>query len=118
MRLARAAKRVFVNPMESWWRIWFQPKSTAPLELSRIGIGLALLCHYAAATPYLFTFWGNEGWLPPQILQVEVSDPLVQSVLFYITAPWQLVVFHAVFVFCCLALTLGWRTRWVKWLVL
>ena len=39
-----------------WWRIWFQPKPTTPLELTRMGFGFAMLIHYALATPYLFTF--------------------------------------------------------------
>ena len=37
---------------------------------------------------------------------------------FYFTAPWQLVAFHALFLFCCAAFMLGWRTSWVKWVVL
>ena len=49
---------------EVWARIWFQPMSTAPLELARIGIGAALLLHYAMATPYLFDFWGDTGLMP------------------------------------------------------
>jgi predicted DCC family thiol-disulfide oxidoreductase YuxK len=39
-------------------------------------------------------------------------------VFFYFTAPWQWVVFHGFFLLCCVAFMLGWRTSWVKWIVL
>ena len=31
---------------------------------------------------------------------------------------WELLLFHAIFLFCCASLMLGWRTTWVKWVVL
>jgi predicted DCC family thiol-disulfide oxidoreductase YuxK len=99
-------------------RVWFQDKSTAPLEIARIGIGAALLLHYGLATPHLFTFWGDDGQMPRALLAEQVDDPWMQSVFFYLTAPWQLVAFHALFLFCCAAFMLGWRTSWVKWVVL
>ena len=46
------------------------------------------------------------------------DNPWKQSAFFYFTAPWQWIAFHAVFLFCAAALMLGWRTSWVKWLVL
>lgn len=101
-----------------WQSIWFQDSPTTPLEISRIGIGVALLLHYIVATPYLLTFWGDDGWMPRTLLAEEHSDPWAQSILFYLTSPWQLYVFHALFLACCLAFTLGWRTSWVKWAVL
>ena len=103
---------------EVWSQIWFQPSATAPLELARIGIGAALLSHYALATPYLSDFWGDAGWMPRRLLEMETDSRLVQSLLFYFTAPWQLVAFHFLFLACCLAFMLGWRTSWVKWIVL
>ena len=38
--------------------------------------------------------------------------------MFYFTAPWQWHAFHALFLFCCAALMVGWQTPYVKWLVL
>jgi predicted DCC family thiol-disulfide oxidoreductase YuxK len=98
--------------------VWFQDKSTSPLEIARIGIGAALLLHYGMATPYLFTFWGDAGWMPRTLLEQGMTDPWVQSVFFYFTAPWQWVAFHALFLWCCAAFMAGWRTSWMKWLVL
>jgi hypothetical protein len=45
----------------AWNSIWFQDGPTTPLEISRIGIGAALLLHYILATPYLLIFWGDDG---------------------------------------------------------
>ena len=101
-----------------WQRIWFQDRPTTPLEISRIGIGAALLLHYALATPYLLAFWGDGGWMPRTLLTQEHPDPWAQSILFYFTESWQLYAFHELFLACCVAFTLGWRTSWVKWAVL
>ena len=101
-----------------WSRIWFQDQTTSPLELTRMGVGFAMLVHYGMASPYLFTFWGDQGWLPRSLLAPLITDPWKQSVFFYFSAPWQWVAFHGLFLFCCAALMVGWRTSWVKWLVL
>jgi predicted DCC family thiol-disulfide oxidoreductase YuxK len=107
-----------------WSRIWFQDRSTSPLELARIGVGVALLSHYALATPYLFAFWGDDGWMPRELVTstaswwVDDRAAWRQSIFLYFTAPWQWVTFHALFLLCCTALMIGWRTRWVKWIVL
>jgi predicted DCC family thiol-disulfide oxidoreductase YuxK len=123
MNVAGAASRGFRRIADrigaGWNRIWFQDAPTTPLEISRIGIGIALLLHYILATPYLLTFWGDDGWMPRTLLAAsEDSDPLAQSIFFYLTAPWQMYVFHGLFLACCVAFTLGWRTAWVKWAVL
>ena len=101
-----------------WIRIWFQERSTTPLEVARIGLGAAMLVHYGFATPHLLRFWGNTGWLPLSALKSQAPDPWTQSVMFYFSAPWQLIAFHWLFLFCCAAFMLGWQTRFVKWLVL
>src|SRR5262249_36259070 len=46
------------------------------------------------------------------------ESPWDQSVFFYFTASWQWIAFHAFFLVCCAALMVGWRTSWVKWVVL
>jgi predicted DCC family thiol-disulfide oxidoreductase YuxK len=114
----RLIRNIFAKFTAAWWLIWFQSSVTTPLELARIGLGAALFCHYALATPNLALFWGDAGLMPRQLLDAEVNDPLSQSLFFYFNAPWQLTAFHFVFLGCCLALMLGWRTRLVKWVVL
>jgi predicted DCC family thiol-disulfide oxidoreductase YuxK len=62
-------------------------------------------------------FWGDDGLISrTQIL--EETEPGAYSVFFYFTAPWQGMVFHAVFLLGCAAFMAGWRTSWVKWFVL
>jgi predicted DCC family thiol-disulfide oxidoreductase YuxK len=114
---ARAGGRAFAAVEQAWSRLWFQVRPTTPLELVRIGLGAALLLHYFRASPYLFEFWGDDGLLP-RALALQATDSWMQSVFFYFTAPWQWIAFDAVFLFCCAAFMLGWRTPWVKWIVL
>lgn len=112
------AVRLFAPLNRLWARIWFQERSTTPLEIIRIGLGAAMLLHYAFATPHVLTFWGDDGWMPRSALAESMADPWVQSVMFYFSAPWHWAAFHALFLFCCTALMVGWQTRFVKWLVL
>jgi predicted DCC family thiol-disulfide oxidoreductase YuxK len=103
----------------TWDRIWFQDLPTTQLELVRIGLGLALFIHYGYASAYLFELWGNDGWFPASVvLDNATTDASMQSPLFYLTQSWQLALVHTVFVLCCFALMVGWRTNWVKWVVL
>lgn len=103
-----------------WSRIWFQDRTTTTLDIARIGIGFAMLLHYALATPYLHLLWGNDGWFPRDPLNANDGGAGIweQSAFFYFNAAWQWPLFHAFFLFCCVAFMLGWRTSWVKWLVL
>lgn len=114
----RARHAAWPALQDAWSRLWFQSAPTTPLDIARIGIGVALLQHYAFATPYLLTFWGDSGWMPPELLAAENLPPWQQSIFFYFTAPWQWFAFHGLFLACCAALALGWRTAWVKWIVL
>src|SRR5581483_2950283 len=118
MTAMRFVIQIVSRVAQAWRLIWFEPAPTTPLELARIGLGAALFCHYALATPHLVEFWGDAGWMPRKVLEGEVNDPLYQSLFFYFTAPWQLTTFHFVFLACCVALALGWRTSLVKWVVL
>jgi predicted DCC family thiol-disulfide oxidoreductase YuxK len=116
--LARACRDTLAGIAQSWSRFWFEDIPTTPLELARMGIGAALLLHYGLATPYLFDLWGDAGWLPLDVLFKNRTDPFLQSIFFYFTAPWQLVAFHVLFLLCCFAFMVGCRTSWVKWVVL
>jgi predicted DCC family thiol-disulfide oxidoreductase YuxK len=76
------------------------------------------LINYSIATPFLFEFWGETGWMPVKFASEYANDPWTQSIFFYFTSPWQLLVFHIAFLLSCAALIVGWRTAWVKWIVL
>jgi len=116
--MLRLGREVLAGLARIWSQLWFQGSPTTPLELARMGIGAALLLYYAWATPFLFDFWGEAGWAPLAAVLANTTSPWNQSVFFYFTAPWQWVAFHALFLLCCAALLLGWRTSWVKWVVL
>ncbi len=115
--LARFARDRFAALGRAWSQVWFQDRPTSPLELARIGVGAALLLHYALAIPHLFDLWGDAGWMPRDVI-LKIRDPWMQSVFYYFGAPWEWVTFHALFLACCAAFMLGWRTSWVKWIVL
>ena len=118
MIILHVLRNLWLGLGEFWARIWFQPKPTKPLELTRMGVGAAMLVHYAAATPYVSLLWGDNGFMPRDQLVYEVTDPWMQSLFFYFSAPWQLIAFHGFFLFCCAAFMVGWRTSWVKWVLL
>jgi predicted DCC family thiol-disulfide oxidoreductase YuxK len=113
----RFGRDAFAALNRAWSQVWFQSSPTQPLELARIGIGAAVLLHYALATPYLFDLWGDAGWVPRELV-LKDHDFWKQSVFFYFSAPWEWVAFHGFFLLCCTAFMVGWRTAWVKWVLL
>ena len=115
---ARVFGHAFAALGQHWARFWFQSRPTTPLEITRIGIGLALLTNYGLASPYLFLFWSDTGWISPESHSDNFHADWKHSVFFHLTADWQFVAFHAVFLFCCAAFVVGWRTSWVKWVLL
>jgi len=116
--VSRTAGGLLSAIARAWSAIWFQDSPTVPLEIVRIGVGAAVLFHYGMGTPFLFDLWGDHGWMPPDVAQAYIAGPWMQSIFYYFTAPWQWIAFHAAFLFCCAALVAGWRTSWVKWIVL
>jgi len=117
-KIVTFGRDVCADAGRAWSQFWFQSSPTSPLEIARIGLGAALLVNYGAASAYLFDFWGEAGFMPRDLVWDDRSDGWVQSVFFYFSAPWQWIAFHVLFLVCCAALMLGWRTTWVKWLVL
>lgn len=118
LTLAQKGRAALAALGRTWSQIWFQSCRTTPLEITRVGVGAALLLHYGRATPHLLEFWSDEGWLPQAFVLERVPDAWTQSVFFYFNAPWQWTAFHAVFLLSCAAFMLGWRTAWFKWIVL
>jgi predicted DCC family thiol-disulfide oxidoreductase YuxK len=117
-KILNFARDFFVDLGRAWSQFWFQSSPTSPLEIARIGIGAALLVNYGAASAYLFDFWGEGGFVPRALVLDDRTNDWIQSVFFYFTASWQWIAFHVLFLICCAALMLGWRTSWVKWIVL
>src|SRR5262249_34717278 len=119
---ARLSRETLAALGRAWSHLWFESCPTTPLELSRIGIGALLLFYYGFATPYVLELCGDAGWMPREVVVGFIDSwdfPLfAQSVFSYFTAPWQWLVFHVCFLLCCLAFMVGWRTSWVKWIVL
>jgi hypothetical protein len=102
--LTRFARDTFAALSRAWSQVWFQDSPTSPLELTRIGVGAALLLHYALATPHLFDLWGDAGWMPRDVVLM-IRDPWMQSIFYYFGAPWEWVAFHGLFLLCCAALS-------------
>jgi predicted DCC family thiol-disulfide oxidoreductase YuxK len=117
VRLVRFARDALAALDRAWSQFWFQERLTSPLEIARIGIGAAMLLHYSLATPHLFDLWGDEGWMPREVV-LKFHDRWMQSVFYYFDAPWQWIAFHGLLLVCCAAFTVGWRTSWVKWISL
>ena len=113
--VAALVRECFAAVHYAWCQLWFQNTSTMPLEIGRIGIGALLLIHYSWATPRLFEFWTDAGWMPLWVA-MRWNNP-GQSIFFYFAAPWQLFSFHIFFLLCCVAFMVGWRTSWVKWVL-
>jgi predicted DCC family thiol-disulfide oxidoreductase YuxK len=115
LRLGREALAPFA---QAWSWFWFQPTTTVPLDVVRIGLGAAVFFHFGMATPFVLDLWGDARWMPFDQAQQYLDGPWMQSVFFYFSAPWQWLAFHALFVLCAGSFMLGWHTRWVKWVVL
>jgi hypothetical protein len=113
----RRMRRLLAVVADTWTRLWFQERSTLPLELSRIGIGAALLVNYSLATPYLFDFWGESAWIPNATISNYVNYPWMQSIFYCLTSPLKSSIFHVILLFSSAAFMFGWRTSWVKWIV-
>src|SRR5262245_6108264 len=111
-------KRPVLAIARAWDNFWFQPSGTTRLEIVRIGVGSALLWQYTMASPFLFFFWGDDGWMRRETAVAMSPGPWMQSVFFYFSAPWQWIAFHTLFLCALAAFTVGWRTSFFKWIVL
>ncbi|OGK99499.1 MAG: hypothetical protein A3D33_10920 [Candidatus Rokubacteria bacterium RIFCSPHIGHO2_02_FULL_73_26] len=115
MRLALAAGRLVVS---GWCRLWFRETPALPLEIVRIGLGLALLAGYGFTSGHLAALYADAGWVSRESVTSLADNRWGWSLLFLVPAGRPLLLFHAVFLAACAAFTLGWRTSWAKWAVL
>lgn len=107
-----------MNWLNIWKRVWFRAETTTPLEVVRIGVAIATLILYGSIWSELPALYGNEGWVSREALSPWADNPWTQSLLFHFTTPGYLWAIYLVLLLSATALLLGWRTRWVKWLVL
>ena len=70
-------------------------------------MGSALLFQYTMASPFLFFFWGDDGWMPRETAMTLVTDPWMLSVFFYFKSPWQWIAFHTLFLCALTAFVSG-----------
>jgi predicted DCC family thiol-disulfide oxidoreductase YuxK len=98
-----------------WQRFWFEPASVLPLDVARLLTGLALLGVYAALGRDLFALYADGGWVD-RAAALELR-PQGWSLLFVLPAGWPQHALLIGFVLALVLFTLGWGTRWVKWLV-
>ena len=92
--------------------------STRPLELVRMATAAVVLCVYGLLGADYLMLYGPGGWLDVQTARAMNPSPWVQSLLFHVQTDAQAWAFLAAFLLADLALLVGWRTAWVKWLVL
>ncbi|MGH1439071.1 MAG: HTTM domain-containing protein [Cellvibrionaceae bacterium] len=101
-----------------WQRMWFRKDDGLQLEIIRFLIGCLLLVNYVGLTPHLLDLYSQTGWVNLAAVDYELKTPWIISLHFWLSEPWQFFTFHGVFISACLCFTLGYRTQWVKWLVL
>lgn len=103
---------------DGWRAFWFTPVATTPLEMLRIGLGLALVGVYALPPADFTALYGRDGWITVEAARAHLDSSWTHSLLFHTDTPWQESAFVGAFTLACIALAIGWHTRWVKWLVL
>jgi predicted DCC family thiol-disulfide oxidoreductase YuxK len=112
------AAKLMNNARAIWYAIWFQDKNTIPLEVIRIGLGFLMFFNYAMFTPADVVALYDDSGLLSRAAVPEMNHFTSFSLFLYLDHPWQLLTFHYAFVALCFCLSVGWQTRWIKWLVL
>lgn len=104
--------------IDTWNIIWFQDKNTIPLEVVRMGVGFLLFINYAMLSPSdVLTLYGGAGLFSYSVVP-EMTTVSWFSLFVFLNQDWQVLTFHYLFVVTCFLLFTGWKTSWVKWLVL
>jgi len=106
------------SAIDGWRRFWLEPRDSLTLDLVRVFLGAALFMGYAAVAPAVQDLYGLESWFTGQGRQLYIDNPWRQSALYFFTKPWQVTVFYYAFLGSIAAFTVGWKTRWAKWMVL
>ena len=110
--------KVIIEAKNLWFKTWFQDKNTIPLEVVRMGIGFLLFFNHVMCPPSdVLAFYGDSGLLSRSVFPAmnEVSG---FSFFIFFEQDWQVLTFHYIFVALCFCFFVGWKTQWIKWLVL
>jgi predicted DCC family thiol-disulfide oxidoreductase YuxK len=103
---------------QRWTEFWFAPQPVLMLDVIRIGVGLTLLGLYASLGTQLLDFYADGGWVDAAALAELNRGLWAHSLLTHLATGWPQQAFIIGAVLSMLAFTIGWQTRWVKWLVL
>lgn len=88
------------------------------LDVLRIGVGLTMLALYATLGERLFEFYADGGWVDAAAVAEARRGPWTDSLLSHLAAGWPQQAFLLGAMAVLAAFTLGWHTRWVKWMAL
>ncbi len=99
---------------KAWDAFWFKPSHVWPLDLLRIGIGLALLVEFGQMASDIGLFFGLDGYLGAAARAFREPVWWYQSVFFYFPADFALHAFYALFMLSAAMLALGVLTPVAK----
>lgn len=106
------------NLSTCWNKLWFKDNDGLQIEIIRFSIGCLLLINYVGITPDIIDFYSNNGWISLASISGNVNFSWVFSIHYWLSEPWHYFGFHGVFLLACLFFTVGYKTKWIKWLVL
>ena len=97
-----------------WDRFWFVSADPATLSAIRIVTGLVLMYVHLSALTQSLDVIGPQGWLDARAWQ-ELSGPQTTawrwSLWSFVQAPHLIWLFHGLFIFATVCLTIGWWSR-------
>lgn len=105
---------IFSRAWKGWDAFWFQPSPVWPLELLRMGVGLALLVEFGQMSGEIGLFFGLDGYFG--VAAREAREPVwwYQSLFFYLPGDTALSAAYALFMVASVMLLLGVLTPVAK----
>lgn len=107
----QAAPRAAGRMWHAWDRFWFTPMDAATLSLIRIFAGAMLLYTHFVWSFDLSAFFGQHGFLPPEVMSKLIDTRLSWSYFWYIDSPGLLWTVHILALVAFAMLTVGLFTR-------
>ena len=116
--ISSLAARAWTKTSNNWNQVWFQDKTTLPLDVIRLLLGFLLFFNYAMySSDDVLALYSNHGLFSKDVVP-EMQTLSSFSLFAYLDQDWQVLTFHYVFVSLAFMLFVGWHTSWAKWLVL